>query len=285
MPELPEVEYVSRSLNTLVVGRTIVSAELYRPKLAPATDPRQFAALMADAAIASVGRRGKHILIGLSNDRTLIVHLRMSGTFSVLDPDLENPKFTHAVFHFSDGDRLVFSDQRHFGMMKVVDNADLPAAKELAKLAPEPFSNDFSEVYFREALSRSSRNLKEFLLDQTKVCGLGNIYASEALFAARVDPRIVAGALSKPGSARLYRAIREVLREAIEHNADLPVDPANIDANYFSGGNSSGWFVYDREKMPCVRCKSPIVRLKQGGRSTFFCRVCQRNRRNGPMTV
>lgn len=276
MPELPEVEYVSRSLNKLVSGRRIVRAELLRPRLAPETDADIFGSLLSDASILAVGRRGKHILIELDNGRTLIVHLRMSGNFSVLTAELPDPKFTHAVFHLHDGDRLVFNDQRHFGMMKVVENGHLLSAKELAKLAPEPFSEEFSIEYFRSVLKGSGRSLKEFLLDQTKVCGLGNIYASEALFAAGIDPRIPAGKLSKPRSARLYEAIRTVLIEAVEHNANIPVDPENIDANYFSGGNSSGWYVYDREKEPCSRCKSPIIRVKQGGRSTYYCRRCQR---------
>jgi len=276
MPELPEVELVSRSLNSLVAGKRIRTAELRRERLAPDITPTDFAANLAGATINFVGRRGKHILIDLDNQRTLIVHLRMSGRFSLLAGESEDPKFTHAVFHFSEDERLVFDDQRHFGLMKVVGTPELHAAKELAKLAPEPFSNEFDRAYLRRVLAGSSRSLKEFLLDQTKVCGLGNIYAAEAMFAARVDPRVPANSLSRAKAARLFESIQAVLDEAVNHNASRPVDPKNLEGSYFSGGNLEGWCVYDREDEPCVNCTTPILRLKQGGRSTYYCRKCQR---------
>ncbi|MGB5013500.1 MAG: bifunctional DNA-formamidopyrimidine glycosylase/DNA-(apurinic or apyrimidinic site) lyase [Pyrinomonadaceae bacterium] len=276
MPELPEVEHVSRSLNSLVRGSTIISARLLRERLAPDITPDQFAAFLRSASINFIHRRGKHILFDLSTDRTLIVHLRMSGRFSLLTAEVEDPKFTHAVFHFADDTRLVFDDQRHFGLMKVVETATLFDARELAKLAPEPFSGDFTIAYLRSALKTTKRTLKEFLLDQTKVCGLGNIYASEAMFAARIDPRTAADKVSAVKAARLHESIRAVLSEAIEHSLRKPVDPRDIDGGYFDGAAERGWLVYDREKDPCIDCKRPIVRIKQGGRSTFFCRHCQR---------
>ncbi len=276
MPELPEVELVSRSLNTLVAGKTIREAHLLRERLAPDSTPVEFAERLSGAKINSVGRRGKHILLDLDNARTLIVHLRMSGRFSLLAAERDDPKFTHAVFHFSEYERLVFDDQRHFGLMKIVDTDGLHQAKELAKLAPEPFSDEFSLEYFRNALAGSSRSLKEFLLDQTKVCGLGNIYASEAMFAAGIDPRISANSVSARRASRLFESVRAVLAEAVEHNANRPVDPENLEGSYFSGGNVDGWLVYDRENEECIKCGSAIIRLKQGGRSTYFCRRCQR---------
>lgn len=276
MPELPEVELISRSLNSLVKGRNIVTAELFRERLAPDTTPAEFSRKLRASTINFVHRRGKHILFDLSGETTLIVHLRMSGRFSILRAEIENPKFTHAVFHFDDDDRLVFDDQRHFGLMKVVHTDELYNAKELKKLAPEPFSDDFSVDYLRNVLRSSKRSLKEFLIDQTKVCGLGNIYASEAMFAAGVDPRKQADKLSKQSILRLHESIRAVLKMAIDHAGTREVDPENLEGNYFSGLDTAGWFVYDRENEPCRNCKTPIVRLKQGGRSTYFCRRCQR---------
>jgi len=276
MPELPEVELVSRSLNTLVTGKRISSAVLIRERLAPETTPAEFAERLGGASIRSVGRRGKHVLIDLDNGNTLIVHLRMSGRFSLLAAERDDPKYTHAVFHFSESERLVFDDQRHFGLMKIISSADLNSARELAKLAPEPFSDEFSIGYLRSSLAASSRSLKEFLLDQTKVCGLGNIYAAEAMFAAGVDPQIQARSLSSRRASRLYDSIRAVLDEAISHNASRPADPENIEGGYFSGSRPDGWLVYDRENEPCVNCQRPIIRLKQAGRSTYYCRRCQR---------
>lgn len=275
MPELPEVELISRSLNTLVKGRHIREAILLRERLAPESPPDEFARDLRGSTIASVGRRGKHILVHLDNENTLIVHLRMSGRFSLLTAEHENPKFTHALFHFSDDERLVFDDQRHFGLMKIVKTVELDTAKELSKLAPEPFSDDFTLQYFRNALAGSKRSLKEFLLDQTKVCGLGNIYAAEAMFAAGIDPRIPADRVSARRAARLFESIRAVLHLAISHAGNLEVDPTNLEGGYFSVGDETVWYVYDREKEPCRNCEAPIVRLVQGGRSTYYCRRCQ----------
>jgi formamidopyrimidine-DNA glycosylase len=276
MPELPEVEIISRSIDGLVRGRTIVSAELRRARLAPHTTPDLFAEQLRGATIDRIHRRGKHILFELDNGKTLIVHLRMSGRFSILNGKSQDPKFTHAVFYFDDEERLVFDDQRHFGLMKVVPTAELYDAKELKKLAPEPFSDEFSIAYLASSLKSSKRSLKEFLIDQTKVCGLGNIYACEAMFAAGVNPRKAAFRLTKPSIARLHDSIRVVLEQAISHAGGREVDRENLEGSYFSGANDAGWYVYDREKEPCTVCEMPILRVKQGSRSTYFCRRCQR---------
>ncbi|MEO7659530.1 MAG: bifunctional DNA-formamidopyrimidine glycosylase/DNA-(apurinic or apyrimidinic site) lyase [Pyrinomonadaceae bacterium] len=275
MPELPEVELISRSLHSLVSGRRIVTSELLRQRLAPDILPSEFSERLCGSTINFIHRRGKHILFDLSGGNTLIVHLRMSGRFSVLQIEAENPKFTHAVFHF-DEDRLVFDDQRHFGFMKVVATGELYEAKELKKLAPEPFSDDFSLEYLTAVVKTSKRPLKEFLLDQTKVCGLGNIYACEAMFAAGLDPMRATNKLSIPSISRLHESIRAVLHEAISHAGTREVDPKNLEGSYFSGLDDAGWFVYDREGEPCKNCETPILRLKQAGRSTYYCRKCQR---------
>ena len=225
MPELPEVELISRSLDTLVRDRTISSAELHRGRLAPDISANGFAAALQNTKINFVHRRGKHILFDLGGDKTLIVHLRMSGRFSLLPANREDPKFTHAVFYFEDETRLVFDDQRHFGLMKIIATRELHEAKELKKLAPEPFSDEFSIQYLRDILKTSKRSLKEFLLDQTKVCGLGNIYACEAMFAAGIHPETPANKVSSRKIKPLFDSIRAVLRLAIEHAGDLAVDP------------------------------------------------------------
>jgi formamidopyrimidine-DNA glycosylase len=276
MPELPEVELIARSLDTIVKGRRIMAAELRRARLAPDTLPGDFAVRLRDRLINFVHRRGKHILVDLDGNTTLIVHLRMSGRFSLLDGASELPKFTHALFYLDGDDRLVFDDQRHFGLMKIAATDQLAGVKELKKLAPEPFSDEFSLAYFRNALKSSRRSLKEFLLDQTKVCGLGNIYASEAMFAAGVHPVTRACDLSKPKSGRLYDSLRTVLELAIAYGANLPVDPQNLEGNYFSANDEPVWQVYDRENIPCHTCATRIKRVTQGGRSTYYCPKCQR---------
>lgn len=273
MPELPEVEIIARYIDRTVKGRRIVSATLLRERLAPETPPSEFSRHLAGSAINYVHRRGKHILFDLSGGKTLLVHLRMSGRFTLLAAGGEDPKFTHAVFNFDDEERLVFDDQRHFGLMKVVSTSDLHKARELAKLAPEPFSEAFSVAYLVSTLRGSRRTLKEFLIDQTKVCGLGNIYACEAMFAAGLSPAKPANKLSKAKATRLYESIIGVLELAL---AQVSADIGSDGGSYFSGGGDEGWAVYDREDKPCRNCQTPIVRLKQGGRSTYFCRRCQR---------
>lgn len=276
MPELPEVELVTRFLKLLVRGRQVVEAELLRPRLAPNSSPVEFANAIAGSRIISVDRRGKHILFGLNNDLTLVTHLRMTGRFMLLDRQNENPKFAHAVFHFDDGKRLVFEDQRHFGFMRVARTEGISGLPEIRKLAPEPFSSEFSVEYFYTALRSSKRAVKEFLIDQSRVCGLGNIYAAEALFLARVHPAIRTNSLSRSRTALLHKSIRDILTEAVDFGSTLNVDPTDSDSAYYGGEYERYWRVYDREGLPCAVCNTGIKRLKQAGRSTFYCPRCQK---------
>ncbi len=276
MPELPEVETVANHLGRLITGRKIETAELIRERLAPSLSPTEFSDHLSGATIRSIGRRGKHILFDLDNEKTLIVHLRMSGRFQLLNGADEDPKFTHAIFSLAGGERLLFVDQRHFGMMNIVESANLHETKEIAKLAPEPFSDDFTEAYFLAVLKSTKRPLKECLLDQTKVCGVGNIYASEAMFIARAKPTLAANKLSAKKARVLRAAVRGVMNETIELGRSIPVDPANIGGNIYGTGSDAEWRVYGREGLPCPNCTRPITRITQSTRSTFLCQTCQR---------
>jgi formamidopyrimidine-DNA glycosylase len=276
MPELPEVELVAHALARIVAGRRILAAELLRPGLAPETAPPDFARQLRGRRIESVGRRGKHILVRMDGALVLVVHLRMTGRFLYLPLEAVLPKHTHALFYLDNERRLVFTDQRRFGMMKLVAANQLDNAKELRKLAPEPFSDAFTPDYLHEALQRSRRTLKETLLDQTRVAGLGNIYAAEAMHIARVNPFAVAAKLSRRRVPRLHSAILEVLAEAIRHGSTMNVDPEDIEGSYYGGGTQGHWRVYDREGEPCPACRSRVRRIMHAGRSTFFCPRCQR---------
>lgn len=276
MPELPEVELVSRALGKLITGRQILAAELLRPGLAPETTPSKFARLLRGRRIESTGRRGKHILINLERALVLIVHLRMTGRFLYLPLEAPLPKHTHAIFYIDNERRLVFTDQRHFGMMKLVPAAQLQNTKELQQLAPEPFSDDFTTEYLRATLSRSRRTLKEILLDQTRIVGLGNIYAAEAMHIARINPFTLASELSSRRIPRLHQAILDVLAESIEHGSTMNIDPEDIEGSYYGGAYEGHWRVYDREGEPCPACRASIRRIMHAGRSTFYCPRCQR---------
>jgi formamidopyrimidine-DNA glycosylase len=276
MPELPEVELVARALDRLVSGLRIEAAKLLRPGLAPENTPRAFARSLRGASFIKVGRRGKHILAEMDNGQVLITHLRMTGRFLLLPARRALPKHTHALFRLGDGRRLAFTDQRHFGLMKVVSADALPDARELRGLAPEPFSAEFTPDYLATVLARTNRVLKDVLLDQTKVTGLGNIYAAEVLHLARVNPFSTASHVQRRRVTRLHRAILEVLGEALSHGSTMDVDPENIDGSYFGGGGYHGrWRVYDREGEPCRECRDPIRRVAHAGRSTYFCGRCQ----------
>lgn len=276
MPELPEVEHVVRALRPRIIGRQISFTEVRLPKLIAPLSPSLFNRKLKGATITGVSRRGKHILIELDNHRVLAVHLRMTGKFLYLSVDDDLPKHAHAIFYFDNERRLVFRDQRQFGVMKLVARSRLVKMKGISELAPEPFSDDFSLEYLTDIFARSRRSLKTLLLDQTKVLGLGNIYAAEALFRAGVNPFKPASELSSKRIPRLHQAIRDVLRAAISGGSTSRINLEN--PNGFSYGEAFGkvWQVYEREGEPCFICGTRIRRLTHGGRSTYWCPRCQR---------
>jgi formamidopyrimidine-DNA glycosylase len=271
MPELPEVEHVVRGLAPLIVGRRILAAELKLKRTAPDFSRPAFARQLRNSRIISVGRRGKYILFNLESGQVLATHLRMTGKFVSLTTDQSLPPYAHVIFYLDDDRRLVFCDMRQFGRMRIFTKPP----KELESLAPEPFSEEFTEEYFLETLSRSRRPLKQLLLDQTRVLGLGNIYASEALFLASINPMKASNKLSKPRARKLYQAIRDTLQEAIDAGSTLRIDIADGNGSYFETPERF-WRVYEREGEPCVRCGTKIRRVVQGGRSTYFCPRCQK---------
>ena len=299
MPELPEVEHVVRALRRVVVGRTIVASEVRLPKLIAPLSPLSFNRRIKNTAITGISRRGKFILIELARnvalpngrashtrsgsagvlpakraqDLILAVHLRMTGKFVLVNTDDELPKHAHAIFYLDRDQRLVFRDQRQFGVMKLVESTKLSQTKGIVELAPEPFGDDFTLEYLRALLKRSHRSLKTLLLDQTKVLGLGNIYAAEALFRARINPFKPADELTPRRVPALYEAIREVLQFAVDHiRGSISLEEG------FSYGAAfeNFWQVYEREGEPCVRCGAKIRRATHGGRSTYWCPKCQR---------
>lgn len=276
MPELPEVELVARALDRHVAARRIDSAKLLRAALAPDTTPPAFARRLRRRRIERVRRRGKHILFEFDSGLVLLAHLRMTGRFLLVPAAAPLPKHTHAVFRLEDGRRLVFTDQRHFGLMKLLRASELDEAKELRALAPEPFSPNFTPAYLRAAFARTRRTLKETLIDQTKVTGLGNIYAAEVMFLARLSPFVAASEIAPRRLPRLHRAILAVFSESIAHGSTMNVDPQDIEGSYYGGAYEGRWRVYAREGEPCVNCRATVRRVAHAGRSTYFCPRCQR---------
>ena len=267
---------VVRHLGRLLRGRRIERASLLRPRLAPDLSPRQFAARLRQATVVEVRRRGKHILVDLASGWTWIIHLRMSGRFLLFETKAEAAPFTHATFELDNGWRLDFADQRHFGLMLVVRTREVESVESLRRLGPEPFDEAFSVDYLTGRCRRSRQPIKLLLLDQSKVVGLGNIYAAEALHRAGIDPRRPAGDLTRSRLSRLHVEIREVLREAIEAGSTLNTDPREVYGRYGNGAFEDNWRVYNREGKPCPGCGELVQRFTQGGRSTYYCATCQR---------
>jgi formamidopyrimidine-DNA glycosylase len=301
MPELPEVEHVVRALRRAITGRRIIVSEIRLAKLILPSSQSVFNRKLKGSRITGVSRRGKFILIeiepsgALPDGRAtapprargrqkparqqglvLVVHLRMTGKFISLSADDALPKHAHAIFYLDNDRRLVFCDQRQFGVMKLVKRTALSKTKGIRELAPEPFGEDFSLRYLRETLARSRRTMKTLLLDQTRVLGLGNIYAAEALFRAGINPFKEAASLSSRRVGRLHQAILDVLRDAI---SDSSTSRVNLEhRNGFSYGEAFErfWQVYEREDEACVKCGARIRRVVHGGRSTYWCPKCQR---------
>ena len=298
MPELPEVEHVVRALRPVVTGRRVLASEIRLPKLVAPLSPSSFNRKLKGSRITGVSRRGKYILIELDNKvalphgrasdtrryqkparqqgLVLAVHLRMTGKFVSLSADDELPKHAHAIFYLDNDRRLVFCDQRQFGVMRLVARTRLMETKGISELAPEPFGEDFSLAYLKETLACSRRTLKTLLLDQTRVLGLGNIYAAEALFRAGINPFKIAATLSSKRVERLHQAIVNVLADAISDSSTSRVNLEHSDGFSYGEAFERFWQVYEREGEPCVKCGTRIRRLVHGGRSTYWCPRCQR---------
>jgi formamidopyrimidine-DNA glycosylase len=232
--------------------------------------------------IVDARRRGKFILIELEGDHTLLVHLRMTGGFVYAADGCDLPSATRAVFQLSDGRRLGYQDTRNLGVVKLVPSARIETLKELRTLGMEPLGEHFDAGAFRAMLNGRRRSIKEFLLDQTKVVGVGNIYAAETLFRARLDPRRSAAsvAASDARTKTLHESITNTLSETTRCQQSGPpihFDFVGLDYPGESQVRSDILFqVYDREGEPCFHCRRRIKRIKQGGRSTYFCPGCQR---------
>jgi len=275
MPELPEVEHVVRGLRRAVLGQRILAVDVNLPRLLSGVSSATFKRKLRGARIDAINRRGKYILVELDSLDVLLVHLRMTGKFLCVGSEQELPPYPHVVFYLDDDRRLVFCDMRQFGRMRLLAAKKLPTLPQIEALAPEPFTDDFSFDYFWQTLSKSRRSLKQLLLDQTRILGLGNIYASEALFLARISPLKAADRLSKARALKLHQAIRDILQEAIDAGSTLRIDLTDGEGSYF-GTTERFWRVYERAGEPCVNCGTKIRRVVQGGRSTYYCPRCQR---------
>lgn len=272
MPELPEVEAVCRRLRESVLGASIVRFQFARPAIARPQDPGEIEARVAGTNIDAIERRGKNILLHLRSGLTMHVHLRMTGNlYAVPDPRFR-PVSTRAWWELAGGRGILFEDSRALGRIHVHPTAEI--LERLDKTTGvEPLSAGFTEEYFLRVAKRSGKPSKLFLMDQKHVAGLGNIYAAEALFRARIHPQQLMRRISAPRLRGLHAAMCAVLQQAVQSAALAYAVPGQ-----FQEGESFPCAVYDREGEACTVCSGMIRRIPQGGRSTYFCPKCQRGR-------
>jgi formamidopyrimidine-DNA glycosylase len=268
MPELPEVETIRNELSPQVVGQSFTGVTVFDEKLVESGSPEDVNRGIAGQKVESLRRRGKYLIFELSTGRSLIMHLRMTGSL-LLNPPREDDRYARAVFHLSNGSRLVFIDRRRLGRVWMVGDADAA----LGKLGPEPFCEDFSAEVLAQRLSRHRIPVKAVLLDQGIVAGIGNMYADEALFAARIHPLRRANSLSSREVVALHNSICAVLRAAIDckgASVDTYIRPAGE-----QGTAHCGFKVAHRRGQPCLVCGSAIGWIKIQNRGSCFCAECQ----------
>ncbi|MGA8848448.1 MAG: bifunctional DNA-formamidopyrimidine glycosylase/DNA-(apurinic or apyrimidinic site) lyase [Dehalococcoidia bacterium] len=267
MPELPEVETIKNELSPWVVGQSFTQVTISDAKLVCGCSAREVRRALIKQRVESLERRGKYLIFHLSNGKSLIIHLRMTGSLLLNPKEVE--RYARAVFHLSNGHRLVFRDRRRLGLMWLVDDASVV----VGKLGPEPFDKSFTPDILEQRLSRHHISVKAALLDQCILAGIGNMYADEALFAARIHPLRKADELSSREVRTLHKIIRRILQRAIGSKG------ASVDT-YVRPEGELGTAHFDfkvahKGGEPCPVCGCPIERVPVQNRGTYFCPRCQ----------
>ena len=273
MPELPEVETVRAQLERELVGKRILSSRVSLPRLVVYPSPAAYRKGLAGRRVYAVRRRGKYLLLDLGRAGELVFHLGMTGSLLLSQPGRKRPRHTHLSFRLSDGRELLYVDPRTFGVTALVPRGDYRPLPGLAGMGPEPLEDGFTPAMLAEKL-RGRCRLKAALLDQSRIAGLGNIYADEALHRASLHPLKRLDELTPGEAERLCRAIREVLEEALAEGGSSVSDYVDLQGN--RGGFQERHRVYRRAGQPCPRCGTSIERERVAGRSTYFCPRCQK---------
>lgn len=265
MPELPEVETIKRELEKTVLGKKITEVCVHRAVVIRQPSAEKFKKGLTGAGIKNILRKAKVLILELSNGKSLVIHLKMTG--QLVYPG--NGKVSRVSFCLSDGKMLDFNDQRLFAELRLMD--DWHPLKFIQELGPEPF--DLTAQHFKEMLAKKKTKVKPLLLDQTFISGIGNLYAAEALFRAKINPERPAAGLSDKEKELLLKEIKETLSEAIKYKG------SSVDQYVQLSGEPGDYAryhkVYGREGKPCLICKTPIKRIALGGRGTYFCPRCQ----------
>jgi formamidopyrimidine-DNA glycosylase len=273
MPELPEVETIVSELRPLLVGRSVAGLHALWAGTLGGVDPNDFAARLADQKITGLGRRGKYILIYLDGGDVLVIHLRMTGRLFLSPADAEPDRYTRVVIDLAGGEELRFADLRKFGRMVLAPADDLVSA--LPRLGPEPLGDAYPPEEMARTMGSRRSPVKSVLLNQQLLAGMGNIYADEALFLARIHPLRRADTLSEEEWRRLHAGVQATLANGIKNRGTSFRDYR--DGRNQKGSNQETLAVYRRTGQPCPECGTPIERVVVGGRSSHFCPKCQGN--------
>lgn len=272
MPEMPEVETVRRTLLPLVKGKTIEKVVLWYPKIV-ATDHDKFLKELPGKKIIDIDRYAKYLLIRLSDNLTIVSHLRMEGKYHLTTEDAPKDKHDHVEFVFTDGTALRYNDVRKFGRMQLVLTGTERQVTGIGKLGPEPNTPEFSKQYFVSSLKKRRKNIKNTLLDQTTVAGLGNIYVDETLWQSKIHPLSLADKIPAEKVADLWESINETIEVATEKRGTTV--HSYLDANGQVGGYQNMLQVYGHAGEECPRCGTTLEKIKVSGRGTTFCPHCQ----------
>ncbi len=271
MPEMPEVETVRKILNNKIVGKTIDEIIIKDPVIIKQITPADFVKKLRGKTITSMKRYGKYLFFEL-DEITLVSHLRMEGKFFIYD-DYELQKHDHIAFKFTDETMLVYNDTRKFGTMHILKTDDIFEHPSLKKLGIEPLSPKLTSSYLVGKAKNKTKTTKEFLLDQTVICGLGNIYADEVLFLSNINPKMSVANLKQDDFSNIVKSTNSVIKKAIDEGGTTI-------KSFMASNEAHGLFqhslnVYGRKGLACHNCKSTIEKIKLGGRGTHFCPKCQ----------
>jgi formamidopyrimidine-DNA glycosylase len=273
VPELPEVETIRAALDPVLAGRRLVRVRIADPRLTRPVRPEAVAAALEGDRVAAVGRRGKYVVIELESGRHLLIHLRMTGSFRHgRNGSLEVDPHRRAVARLDDGSDVAYRDVRRFGTWLLLEPGELDGYLA-SRLGPEPLEHGFTAARLGDALKGRRAPVKAALLDQRTVAGIGNIYADEALWRARIHPGRRAGSLEGAEVAALHRDVRDALRAGIARQGATLRDYRGPDGA--AGSMQEEFRVYGREGEPCPRCGERIEKIRVGGRGTWFCPACQ----------
>lgn len=277
MPELPEVETVCRELSKSLTGEKIESVQVFCPRLRNPL-PDSFAKQVAGLTVQNVQRRGKYLIVNLNNNRSLLIHLGMTGKLLLKDKDSPPEKHDHIVFAFKDK-VLVYNDVRRFGLVALYDSDSVYTVKSLRDMGQEPLSDSFTGLSLQAALKGKKASIKTCLLDQGIVAGLGNIYVCEALFQSRISPLRAGDSLTDKEAELLCRKIKEILTESIACGGTTFRDYRHSDGS--KGEFVAKLFVYGKAGQKCSWCDfadkcGGVIKTVQGGRSTFYCPLLQK---------